>query len=260
MTLNALKAVALAAALPVAAFAATDSLYNLNVVAQTGNDPALAAALQALISPPIQVTDGGGPAALNGSFVDLGAINITTTYQGRVIFLNNAAGFNNTVGMLTNSGADFGVGDPDAVLFGFSGTDASVNIDGAPFTLPGASVDLLFTAGDSIRFFALNNAKRPGGTNSNGDAAGQFGDVWYGNPSDNVDGQRHIVAFQPVNSPFLILALDDQFDGTADFDFNDVLFAVDLGPNVPEPATYVLFLSFLAAGIFFWRRQKLALG
>jgi len=258
MTSSLFKAIALAAVLPVAAFAASDTAYNLNVLPQNGTDLALANALQALISPPVNLIDAKKSNVV--TLVDISTIAITTTYAGRAIFLNEFAGFKNSIGMLTNSGADFDKGDPDAVLLGFTGGKSPINIS-ATETKRGAIVPITFTAGDTVQFFALTNSKRQGGTNSNGDASGTFGDVWYGNPSDNVDGKRHLVAFQPLNSPFLIFALDDQFagpGGTTDLDFNDVLFAIDLGPNVPEPTTWMLVLGFLATGIFFWRREQLA--
>ena len=77
-------------------------------------------------------------------------------------------------------------------------------------------------------------------------------DVWYGQTSKNSDGLPHLMAYQYEN--FLLLAWED-LNGGGDLDYNDVVFAVDVGKDnlnsiatagTPEPLT---ILGSLLAGI-----------
>jgi len=81
---------------------------------------------------------------------------------------------------------------------------------------------------------------------------------------ENPDGLRHMVrvASAAKDSPYLLLAFEDQFGG-GDRDFDDLLFAVDVGcVNVaaliatPEPATWVTMGTFLGVGLWMARRRR----
>ena len=77
----------------------------------------------------------------------------------------------------------------------------------------------------------------------------------------NADGINHVVAFAYVmaNSPYLIIGFEDLVGG-GDRDFNDILFAVDIGiANVkdltatPEPALALTMVTLL--GLTLRRRR-----
>lgn len=77
-------------------------------------------------------------------------------------------------------------------------------------------------------------------------------DVWYGKTSKNSDGLQHLMAYEYEN--YLILAWEDIKSG-GDLDYNDVVFAVDVGKvnlaniptaGTPEPLT---ILGSILAGV-----------
>ena len=65
------------------------------------------------------------------------------------------------------------------------------------------------------------------------------------------------------NSPYLVMSFEDMAGG-GDRDYNDVVFAVDIGAinvkrllSTPEPASWALAIS-LGAVALFWRRRMVA--
>ncbi|MFH7242287.1 MAG: DUF4114 domain-containing protein [Spirulina sp.] len=80
-----------------------------------------------------------------------------------------------------------------------------------------------------------------------------------GNPTQNVDGLQHIVAFQ--HNDWVILGFEDIIGG-GDLDYNDVVFAVrgiQQGPpveDVPEPAALISLLVVGLGGFTTLRRKS----
>lgn len=79
----------------------------------------------------------------------------------------------------------------------------------------------------------------------------------------NPDGINHVVSFAYAmkDSPYLILGFEDLYGG-GDRDFNDLLFAVDIGAinvaaltGTPEPGTWAIMGTFLGLGVCWKRRQ-----
>ena len=67
---------------------------------------------------------------------------------------------------------------------------------------------------------------------------------------NNPDGLQHMIAFVPPGSPYLLVGFEDLLGG-GDLDYNDILFAVDIGKEnldsivgAPEPGTTVIFIAF----------------
>ena len=88
--------------------------------------------------------------------------------------------------------------------------------------------------------------------------------TWYGDTSKNSDGIQHLMAYEYEN--YLVLAWED-IGGGGDKDYNDVVFAVDVGEgnlrhirnqsaSVPEPATATAVLGVSAFGLFGRRRKR----
>ena len=75
-----------------------------------------------------------------------------------------------------------------------------------------------FRGGTSLDFFLISNGAQGGK------------DVFSTDTAQNRDGINHVVSFVHArkDSPYLIIGFEDMYGG-GDNDFNDMLFAVDIG-------------------------------
>ncbi len=118
--------------------------------------------------------------------------------------------------------------------------------------LPGDFVDLgRFDAGTQLDFFLIANGAAGGTT------------TYSTQSSMNADGINHVVAFAYglKDSPYIILGFEDLYGG-GDRDFNDVLFAIDIGrvnltalTATPEPSTFLVLGCLIPFGYFIKRRR-----
>lgn len=172
----------------------------------------------------------------------------------RVYFVSEGAGYHNTLGFNT-AGGGVTSGDPllifpDASSKGTSATSRS----GSEPLLSGDFVDLgNFSAGTKLDFFLVANGASGGST------------VYSTDSSVNPDGINHVVSFAALSGSYLLIGFEDLLGG-GDRDFNDVLFAVDIGARnlaaltaTPEPATYAMLGTFLALGAWATRRRSATL-
>ena len=119
--------------------------------------------------------------------------------------------------------------------------------------LPGDFVNLgKMEGGTLLDFFIVANGAKGGKT------------TFSTQKSVNPDGINHVVsfAFAMKDSPYLVLGFEDLMGG-GDRDFNDLIFAVDIGAvNVgaltatPEPATCATMAAFLGLGCVLVRRNR----
>jgi Domain of unknown function (DUF4114)/PEP-CTERM motif len=82
--------------------------------------------------------------------------------------------------------------------------------------------------------------------------------------SQNADGKQHLMAYNYEN--YLVLAWEDLLEGDAgyDFDYNDVVFVVDIGEGniptppaqTPEPSTAAALIGLSALGMSRLRRKR----
>lgn len=200
----------------------------------------------------------------SGSFsLDPAKLRLAVESTARVYFVGEGAGFRNTLGFNTlEAGAEASSDQitktaqlifPDASssVSTYDPSEKAKRTSSSPL-LPGDFVDLgKFEAGTALDFFLI----------ANGAAGGK--DVWTASASRNWDGLDHLVAFALPSSPYLILAFEDMIKG-GDNDYNDVIFAVDIGAinvqrllSTPEPATWALLLGLGGVAIF-WRRRMQA--
>jgi hypothetical protein len=108
-------------------------------------------------------------------------------------------------------------------------------------------------AGSVLDFFLISQS-------ANGDR-----NWFWKNPLLNEDHTDHAVTFAyQKNSPYLIIGLEDTFGG-GDRDFNDLVFALDIGAanvraltSAPEPAMALTLVSFLGMALRRKRSLKLA--
>lgn len=173
----------------------------------------------------------------------------------RVYFLGEGAGFHNTLGFNTE-GPSIDSGNPLLIFPDASsansyyqyGDQNAWRSQSAPL-MPGDFVDLgVLEAGTQLDFFLIANGAYGGST------------VWSTDSSVNSDGLIHTVSLVEEGSPYLLIGFEDLYGG-GDKDYNDLLFAVDIGAaNVsylanPEPSTW-LIMGLFAAGVFYIARRQ----
>ena len=193
--------------------------------------------------------------------LDPNKLKLATDSDVRVYFVGEGAGYANTLGINT-AGSGVESGDPK-LIFPDASTKANYsaglkpNSGRTPHTplVPGDFVDLgKQSAGTVLDFFLI------------ADGANGGKEVYTANAATNPDGINHVVSFaySEPGSSYLIIGFEDLYGG-GDRDFNDLLFAVDIGAaNVaaltatPEPATWAMLGTM--TGLVGWTRRRLARG
>lgn len=262
---------ALAAGLACASFAAAQTPspvqsaarpFGLNIVAPVmaaGSDaksadfqnsvlPTMSAFLQKSLGERSKVDD-------SRMLLDPNSLELRNESDVRVYFVGEGAGYRNTLGFNT-SGGGVTTGDPQLIFPDGSSPVSTYDplksgnrTSSAPL-LPGDFVNLgRMAAGTMLDFFLISNGAG-GGTS-----------VFSTDQSVNKDGINHVVAFAflMANSPYLIIGFEDLVGG-GDRDFNDLLFAVDIGVSnvraltaTPEPAMALTLVTLL--GLTLRRRR-----
>jgi hypothetical protein len=160
----------------------------------------------------------------------------------RVYFVGEGAGYHNTLGF-NPSGVGINEGNPELIF-----PDASYAAWGTSESFPvnvGDYVDLgEFSADSSLDFFLIANGAN-GGSH-----------VYTTETEANPDSLQHVVSFAVEDSSYLFLGFEDLFNG-GDKDYDDILFAVDIGTLnvaeliensalVPEPEEIIIMAIFAA--------------
>ena len=196
--------------------------------------------------------------------LDPSKLLLATESTARIYFVGEGAGYRNTLGFnalpVGSSTPDTGITADSELIF----PDASSSVSTydpdsnarrwsrAPL-LPGDFVDLgTFAAGTILDFFVISNGAN-GGTNTYSALA-----------TRNPDQMDHVVSFVLPDSPYLIIGFEDLFGG-GDRDYNDLVFAVDIGAinlqrliSTPEPGTWAIMLGCLSWVVFSVRRRASA--
>ncbi|MDQ8193799.1 DUF4114 domain-containing protein [Coraliomargarita sp. SDUM461004] len=182
----------------------------------------------------------------------------------RVYFLAEGAGYRNTLGFTTED-VITGETSEAALIFPDASSNATF-MDDAFVTDPsllskvtrtnntplvsGDFVDLgIFDASTLVDFFLIANGANGGRNTYTADA------------STNPDLLQHVVAFAIPDSPYLLIGFEDLYNG-GDKDYNDIVFAVDIGAlNVaylanPEPAFWMMMAILVVAGFCSYRRRS----
>lgn len=190
--------------------------------------------------------------------LDPSKLALATDAQVRVYFVAEGAGYHNTLG-INLAGAGISSGNPKLIFpdatsqqsYYSYGEDkgGSARTSRAPL-MSGDFVDFgTMKAGQKLDFFLI--ADGANGANKL--------HVWTANPSVNSDGIQHMASFGVNNSSYLLLSFED-LAGGGDRDFNDIVFAVQVGAkNVaalanPEPRSVLTFLL-LGATVYVVRRR-----
>ncbi len=197
-------------------------------------------------------------ANVSSTALDPSKLVLSTAAQVRVYFLGEGAGYHNTLG-INLSGTGIASGNPKLVFPDASshetyyswgrGTSATTRSATEPL-IAGDFVDLgMLAAGQKLDFFMLaNGASTPAKSR-----------VWTADPSYNSDGIQHMASFAVNNSAYLLMSFED-LAGGGDQDYNDLVFAVEIGvANVqalanPEPQA-VLTILVLGGAVLIARRR-----
>ena len=184
------------------------------------------------------------PVAGQTVLLDPGRLELLNDYDVRMYFLQDDAGYHNTLGFNPNGS---GVTSDAMLIF----PDASSNGGRRRTTSPLKArdfVDLgLVTGGSVLDFFVIADGAN-GGTN-----------VFGLDQGANPDGLQHVAiqARVDANSPYLLMGFEDTLGG-GDNDMNDLVVALDIGvANVqhilntvgaPEPGSLAALAAFAALG------------
>lgn len=191
--------------------------------------------------------------------LDPSQLRLATDSEVRVYFIGEGAGYRNTLGFNVNA-SGLKAGDPKLIFPDASsytswldtGANSGKSPDASAPLRPGDFVNLgSMSAGSVLDFFLISDGAS-GGKN-----------VFSTTSSANLDHLNHVIAFALQDSPYLILGFEDTLGG-GDRDYNDVLFAVDIGKvnvarlvSTPEPALFLVLGSFLGSVLLLdWRQRR----
>lgn len=190
-------------------------------------------------------------------------LSLNYNHDVKVYFINEGANYRNKLG-LTATGAT----KIDDTLF-----EDIVCLDGDECKYPGyrsSNLDPYYEGGVGIGDYVDVGTVKAGtqldfwlGQNAYGR---ENYNVWHGDTSQNSDGLQHLMAYEDEDAPgYLILGWEDLTNG-GDKDYNDVIFAVDVGEDnlrelrqsesVPEPSATIALLGTAAFGLAGLRRQR----
>lgn len=193
---------------------------------------------------------------LNSISLDPSKLVLAEDATVRVYFLGEGAGNHNSLGISTTGdgplGEDAKLIFPDASsTTGFAGSKSLVRTSNEPLAA-GDFVDIgKFKSGSTLDFFLIAN--------------GAWGskEFYSTDSSLNQDGIVHAVSLASNGSAYLIIGFED-LKGGGDKDYNDLLFAVEIGKvnvenlvslNTPEPSLAIGSLVAVAGFAGFSRRR-----
>lgn len=191
--------------------------------------------------------------------LDPSKLKLKTDADVRVYFVGEGAGYANSLGFTTDGSGKAGSSTAALIFPNASSTVSTYDpastirrTDREPL-LPGDFVDLgTVKGGGLLDFFVIANGASGGRTS------------FSTQTSANPDGINHVVSFAYVSkdSPYLILGFEDLLGG-GDRDFNDLIFAVDIGAiNInaltaaPEPSAVFTMTAFLGLGYVLVSRAR----
>jgi hypothetical protein len=208
---------------------------------------------------PERANNAATAGALN---LDWSRLKLQSDYNVRAFFVSEGAGNHNSLGFNT-AGSGVATGNPKLIFPDASSTLGGIHT-GTPGTrtasepvLPGDFVNLgTQSRGTLLDFFLIANGANGGR------------DVFSASGTGNPDGINHVASFTPrlfavpqLNSPYIFISFED-LRGGGDNDFNDTVFALDVGRGTvnyllgaPEPSLYLTLGGFLALAI--WGKRRL---
>jgi len=220
--------------------------------------------MRSLIEQYLPETKAVGDLSQTGPLIalDPSKLTLAATTDIRVYFVGEGASYRNSLGFNTEGGG-VNSGDPLLIFPDASSPVSYLNPNAtgqrsqtAPL-LPGDFVDLgSFNKGTSLDFFLI----------ANGAAGGN--QVFSTDATVNKDRIAHVVAFNNVENPYLLIGFED-LSGGGDKDYNDLLFAVYLGEKnmnyivqtaalygVPAPEPGFIWMLVAGCGAWLYRARR----
>lgn len=195
---------------------------------------------------------------LDAVSLDPSAIVVQQDTIARAYLLRDGAGYRNTLGFNT---VDMGTNASSVSQLLFPDVSSNNQYFADPESLAsdprssgnpllvGDFVDLgAIGNNQTVNFFLIANGAN-GGTN-----------LYDSDIGTNPDGVRHLVTYAIPDSPFLLVGFEDLWGG-GDADFNDVMFAINVGAsNVhylanPEPSFLLMMGAVIGLGFWLYRRH-----
>jgi hypothetical protein len=185
--------------------------------------------------------------------LDPSQLSLSNDSEVRVYFVGEGAGYHNTLQYestgATNQGGTIFEDASSSVTY-LSDSSNPQRTNRAPL-LPGDYVDLgSFSSGTSLEFSLTANGANGGNT------------TFYTDTSKNIDGIDHFVTLAVDDSPYLLLVGVEDLVGGGDKDYNDLVFAIDIGTEnvaylvsqaqsaVPLPSSALSLLGVIGSCIF----------
>lgn len=200
----------------------------------------------------LRLSEAKAASNLSAISIDPSRLTLKQDTNLRVYFVAEGAGYRNSLAY-SSDGGKFGKSNSELIFpdassnAGYGGNGESVRTSAGPLST-GDFVDLgKFAAGTKLDFFLLADGAN-GGKN-----------VFSTNQSENRDGLVHSVSLAPDGSAYLLIGFEDLYGG-GDKDYNDVVFAVELGKanvaglTAPEPS--LALGSIFALGAFLGTHRR----
>lgn len=159
--------------------------------------------------------------------------DLATFATARVTFLNEGAGYRNSLGYFVYDTDNPPTSKDDIVAHTIIFPNASK--PGVGNMQQGDTVELgiEITAGQSIGFFVVSNGWGWEGSGSTIVWDGPWNTPFYSRHQLNPEplgSQRHNVVFVDAVNELLVIGFDDQYTTSGDQDYNDVIFSVEISP------------------------------
>ena len=214
---------------------------NASATFQTSVLPGLSKYLNAALTEGRGVND-------KAHLLDPSKLKLATDSNVRAYFIGEGAGYENSLGFNT-AGGGVKTGNPELI---FPNASTGGRRTASTPLQAGDFVDLgKILGGQKLDFFLIANG-----------ATRTPGEVYSTDISVNPDGINHVVSFATIHDSYLVIGFEDLLGG-GDRDFNDLLFAIDIGAlnvaaltGTPEPSTYMTMGLFLVGGVWVARRRK----
>ncbi|MBW4561910.1 MAG: DUF4114 domain-containing protein [Mojavia pulchra JT2-VF2] len=218
------------------------------------------------------------PETINAKKVDLSQLQLKFAHEVKVFFIGETAGgyrnrldFKAVEGSTVTTGKIFGdtsCNAGDAKFANFSKFCSNPNKPLANKVAPNRPLNVgdwvnlgSMSAGTKLDFLLHSNDINGGiyGTDVNGNKAKG---IWSLNTALNPDGMQHAISY--LYKDYLILGFEDWWGG-GDKDYNDTVFAIDIGKEnasvvkpVPEPSATMALFAIVGLGFLTTRRRRAA--
>ena len=164
--------------------------------------------------------------AINARKLDLGHLTLKTTQEVKVYFIKEKGMYHNQLQVISAGSTNI-----DGMVFDEIACEAT----GCWYSLwetfgyPQVSSDKALQLGDYVSLGNLDSGSVLDFKLIVDGAKRDDGDTWHINDSLNIDGMQHLIAYEYEG--YLVMAWEDEANGGEAADYNDVVFAIDIGQD-----------------------------